>query len=340
MSAVLRIPAAASAALCLLVGLTACGGGAATGSASPAGEAAPAEANAFPATVKHKFGETKVSAAPKRVVSLGYSDQDTLLALGVTPVTVRAWQGMAAPGKAAGSWALDKIKGTAPQIYDAKNISPEAIAAMKPDLIVAIYSGIDRGTYDSLSKIAPVIAQTDEHKDYQQPWQQTTRQIGQAVGRPAEADRLVKNVEEKVTKLAAKHPEWKDRSLTVATFDGKDLSAFATKDARSRFFASLGFTPNAKIDAAAGEKFYAPVSLEESRMLDADVVVWDQLSYAPKGKETVTGNASLAALPAVQQNKSVFLEGDLEKAFGWQTVLSLGYVLDHIEESLTKAVPK
>ena len=34
-------------------------------------------------TVKHMFGETKIPAAPKRVVSAGYTEQDDLLAVGV-----------------------------------------------------------------------------------------------------------------------------------------------------------------------------------------------------------------------------------------------------------------
>lgn len=335
-------PLVALAGALVALGLAACGSTTqspetSSASASAAGQV---ESGALPATIKHKFGQTKVESAPTRVVSLGYTDQDTLLALGVTPVVVRDWDGMTAPGKAAGSWALDKVTGTAPEVYKADDISPEAVAAMKPDLIVAIYSGIDRATYDALSKIAPVIAQTDEFPDYQQPWQETTRQVGEAIGRPAEADRLVKGVETKMTDLAAKHPEWKGHSLTVATYDGKALSAFASKDPRTRFFTGLGFTANPQVDDAAKDKFYASFSLEEARLLDTDVIVWDQLAYAPEGKATITGQPSLAALKAVQGNHAVYLEGDLEKAFGWQTVLSLDYVLDNIEAPLTGAVAK
>ncbi|MGZ3259549.1 MAG: twin-arginine translocation signal domain-containing protein, partial [Croceibacterium sp.] len=44
-------------------------------------------------TVKHAFGETKITAPPKRVVSAGFTEQDDLLAVGVVPVAVTNWWG-------------------------------------------------------------------------------------------------------------------------------------------------------------------------------------------------------------------------------------------------------
>ena len=47
----------------------------------------------FPVTITHKYGEITIDKAPERVVSIGFSDQDWLLALGVTPIAVRDWYG-------------------------------------------------------------------------------------------------------------------------------------------------------------------------------------------------------------------------------------------------------
>ena len=46
-------------------------------------------------TVKHIFGETKIPAPPKRVVSAGFTEQDDLLAVGVVPIAVTDWFGLA-----------------------------------------------------------------------------------------------------------------------------------------------------------------------------------------------------------------------------------------------------
>lgn len=39
-------------------------------------------------TIDHKYGSTEISGIPKRVVTVGFSDQDAVLALGLVPVGV------------------------------------------------------------------------------------------------------------------------------------------------------------------------------------------------------------------------------------------------------------
>ncbi|MDH2456848.1 iron-siderophore ABC transporter substrate-binding protein [Corynebacterium bovis] len=346
---------ATGAAVLLVGGLAACSDGngndndtsttssAASGASSGASSDAPAaeaEAGAFPTTITHKFGTTEVKEAPKRVVSLGYTDQDALLALGVTPVAVTEWSGMAPEGQAAGNWANDRVQGDKPEILSGDSIDVEKVAALKPDLIIATYSDVagDEGLYKRLSDIAPVVVQKGDYKDFQQPWDVTTEEIGQAVGKPKEAKKLVDDVKAKMTALKDKHPEWAGKTVAVATVEDDNLSAFASKDPRSQFFEALGFTPKPEIDKDAGDAFYAKLSKEKADVLDADVLVWDQLSYSPKkDKTSITDDPILGQLPPVKDGHAVYLEGELEKAFGWQTVLSLDYVLDNIEKPLVDA---
>ena len=90
----------------------------------------------FPATVTHEYGQTVVEEAPERVVSLGLTDQDAILALGTVPVAIRE-----VPGErpwATWPWAADRLQGEQPQVLPAGDVSPEAVAALRPDLIVAI----------------------------------------------------------------------------------------------------------------------------------------------------------------------------------------------------------
>ncbi len=103
-------------------------------------------------TISHKFGETKVPANPSRVVTVGWTDQDFVLPFGVVPVSTRSffeeydnypWVKAATDGKGVTTWGGED------------SIDFEAIAAQKPDLILAIYPSIDQETYDRLSPTAP-----------------------------------------------------------------------------------------------------------------------------------------------------------------------------------------
>src|SRR5690606_27198554 len=130
---------------------------------------------------EHKFGTTTITEVPQRVVAIGFSDQDPLLALGVMPVAVRYWYGDTS--NAIFPWAQDEAAGAEAVVLDMPfgNLNYEAILALQPDLISAVYSGITQEEYELLSQIAPTIAQPAEYTDFGMPWQETTRLIGAAL---------------------------------------------------------------------------------------------------------------------------------------------------------------
>ncbi len=77
--------AAAALGTGLLVG---CGGSTAKNENAASSTTAAAES----VSIAHKFGETKVPAnPPQRVVTVGWNDQDDVLALGVVPVGTRSF---------------------------------------------------------------------------------------------------------------------------------------------------------------------------------------------------------------------------------------------------------
>jgi ABC-type Fe3+-hydroxamate transport system substrate-binding protein len=96
-----------------------CGTAAACGSESGSPAAAPsaagssaaaAESSAFPMTIENKFGSTTIASEPKRIVTVGLTDQDAVLALGKVPVGTTDWLG--GYKGAIGPWATGKL-GTA-----------------------------------------------------------------------------------------------------------------------------------------------------------------------------------------------------------------------------------
>src|SRR5687768_7678808 len=98
------------------------------------------EAGAFPVTVEHINGETTIPKQPTRVVSVGLTEQDTLLQLGVTPVGVTEWYGE--QPSATWPWARDLLGDAEPEVLTTSNgFEFEKIAALEPDLIVGTNAG-------------------------------------------------------------------------------------------------------------------------------------------------------------------------------------------------------
>lgn len=122
------------------------------------GDAQAADA-AFPVTIDHKFGSTTIEAEPTRVVSVGFNEHDVLLALGVVPVGLRDWYRDQPNG--VWPWAQDELGGAEPEVLSSNSLTYEQIAALNPDLIVGVWSGMTDEEYELLSKLAPTVAQPE-----------------------------------------------------------------------------------------------------------------------------------------------------------------------------------
>ena len=133
LGAVLTVLAATAA-------LSACGDG-----GTPAAQTGASSGVAFPVSITHKYGTTVIKAVPQRVVTLGLSDADAVLALGVKPVGVVDWFEEKPYGK--WPWAQPAWGGTAPAIVGVRDeYNLEKVAAAKPDVIIAQYSGMKRSS--------------------------------------------------------------------------------------------------------------------------------------------------------------------------------------------------
>jgi iron complex transport system substrate-binding protein len=153
-------------------------------------------------TVEHAFGETTIEQAPTRVATVSWVNADVSIALGVVPVGMPRddWGGNeqgSTPWKDAALEEAGAAIGTAdaPVQYDETDgIDVTAIAALAPDVILGAYSGLTQEEYDTLSKIAPVVAYPDTA--YGTAWQDSTRLIGEALGRSDAAEELVEQTEQ------------------------------------------------------------------------------------------------------------------------------------------------
>jgi iron complex transport system substrate-binding protein len=307
-----RAAAATIASIVLTAGLmTACG--------SKQDDTPQAEA----VTVSHKFGETKVPANPSRVVTVGWTDQDFVLPLGVVPVSTREffeeynnypWVRAATDGKGVTTWGADEI-------------DFEAIAAQKPDLILAIYETIDKKTYDRLTQIAPTVIQSADYPDEETPWDVQLLTTGKALNKEAEAKELVGKVARRIDEVRKANPEFDGKTLVVDF--GPEAGGhylLPENDPRRSLFTALGF----KTQDVDGD-----VSEEKLNLLDRDVLFVNGAT-----KQQMLESPAFARLGVVRDDHTLYttFESNLSGALTYSGPDALLYALDVLTPQLANAL--
>ncbi|MFD0664447.1 iron-siderophore ABC transporter substrate-binding protein [Thermocatellispora tengchongensis] len=327
---------ATAGAMALGLGLaTACGGGdtetAATAPASPQGGG-----SAFPVTLTHKLGTTTIKAAPQRIVALGEVDQDTLLALGVQPVGMAELTGIQPDGLT--PWTAPKLAGAKPTLLKAgeSGFSVEQIAALKPDLILAGGDYYIDKEYANLSQIAPTTAyQTGPAED---SWQTIAKQVAQAIGKPAEGDRLVADVEAKIASVKTTYPELSGKEFALTSvFPSGNIGVLKSEtDISNKLFGEFGMVLPEAIKQLPGEGFAAELSMEKIGVLDVDLL-FSHYNDDPATQKKIEGNKLFAGLDVVKRGSYVPLDLKAFWPLRTPTPLAIPYVIDNVVPEAAKA---
>lgn len=293
-----------------------------------------AAAATFPVTIGHKYGSTTIDARPERIVTVGLTDHDALLALDIVPVGTSEWFG-GYPGSV-WPWAQHKLGDQIPEAVGGDSINFEKIAALQPDLILALFSGVTQEEYDLLAQIAPTVAQPADYVDYGVPWQELTVTVGKAVGKQAEAEAMVADVEAKFAEVRAAHPEFEGATSVVATpYQG--IWVYGPQDVRGRFLTLLGFTLPEGLAEITGAEFGGNLSMERADLLDVDVIIW----LDPEDAEGELGGPVYQSLPVHTEGREVFLDSYSDPVGGatsFVSVLSLPFLLDELAPQLASAI--
>ncbi|WP_210492558.1 ABC transporter substrate-binding protein [Patulibacter sp. SYSU D01012] len=327
-----RAAVAAALAGAASLGLAACG---ADDDRSGAGAAA-APGGRFPATVEHQYGRTTVPSAPARIVSLGYADHDTPLALGTVPVLVQRSSPVWRDG--VGAWAAGALKGQSPAYVEGVEIDFEKVAAARPDLILAVNLQVSRKDYEKLTKLAPTVVQPKGYPPYGVPWDVTATLIGTALGAPDRTRRLVARTRRAFADALGAHPGLKGRTALPVTLDGDQFAVFTDVDARGRFLDALGMTPPKRIAARYGDVFYLPLSPERVDLLDdADALL--VIVDGPEMTAKIERHPAYRNLDVVRRGGAVVLEDQqVVSAISAPSVTSIPYALRAVVPPLAKAV--
>jgi iron complex transport system substrate-binding protein len=280
-------------------------------------------------TVKHIFGETKIPAPPKRVVSAGFTEQDDLLAVGVVPIAVTDWFG----GEPFGvwPWAQPKLGSAQPVVLNLNDgIQVDQIASLKPDLIVATNAGLDQDTYTKLSAIAPTIAQSGPDAFFE-PWKDQATAIGQAVFKADDMANLITAIDAKFTDVGKNNPQFagKKALLLGGTFY-QDSVRVTTPGWRTDFLTTMGFTIP---DAGAG---LVPHEKMASVLDEADVLIWK--TESDDEQAALLADPVVAKLRATAAKRNIFTGKELAGAIAFASTLSYPVVADQLPQMIAKAL--
>jgi iron complex transport system substrate-binding protein len=145
----------------------------------------------FPRTITHARGTSRLEKKPVRVVTIDSGELDAVLSLGVTPV------GMANPNAKAPSYLADRVAGIT-SVGDTNNLNLEAIAALKPDLILGSQLRVDQ-LYEPLSAIAPTVLSIRPGF----PWKEDFLLAGAALGEETKATEVLNDYQRRADAVKA-----------------------------------------------------------------------------------------------------------------------------------------
>ena len=200
-----------------------------------------------------------------------------------------------------------------------------------------MYSGPSEKQYETLSEIAPTIAQSGEYPDYGMPWQVTTRVTGHALGRRERAEELISGIEKSFEEAREKHPELEGKTAVVAERFDTGFFVRSPQDPRSQFLTSLGFEIPEEIAELTGDKDGADVSEERMDLLERDVLVWND-GFTPDLRADLEENPLYRKLDVAREGRDVFVvDNVLSGALTWSTVLSLPFAIEGLVPMLAAA---
>lgn len=291
----------------------------------------------FPVTIEHALGSTTIPAEPRRIVTLGWSGEDVVIALGEKPVGMTEY-GFFQSGMF--PWNEERLSGFRPQLFKGET-DYEAIAALRPDLILAVLSGVDDVAWRRLSAIAPTVVYRSG--PWRADWKEQTELIGLALGKPREAQKLIADSSNFLRSLGSAHPVLRGKTFTFATyFEGANsLVVYLPSDPRVAALKELGLTVSPGVAALAKanpSRISVNLSMEELDRIDANLLV---MWFGEGAKEALEAQPLFRTFGAVKRGSYISLDDPVSL---WSTsalsVLSIPYGFPRFVPRLAEAAQK
>lgn len=291
----------------------------------------------FPTKIEHAFGQTIIPNRPQRIITLGWSGEDAVIALGKVPV---AMTGYPYWPDGISEWNRTRIGPEMPVLMN-NIIDYEQIALLRPDLILAVFSGLDAVAYRRLSRIAPVVSWVNG--PWSSDWREQTQLTGHALGCRSEATKLIRTVDDLIYDFRKDYPEIQDRTFALISHfpqqNGCDV--YLPGDTRFEMFSALGLRPApgvVSLGNARGGLYSQSISLEQLDILNCDILIaW----FAEGAAAALDSQPILRTIPSIRQGTFVSLEKpETIWAVLTPTVLSIPFGFPEIVSDISLAAKR
>lgn len=276
--------------------LTGCGSGSTpTADSSQASSTSQPDTAEQTRTISTSRGEVQVPANPQKIVVLGVQTAAMLESLDVDYAAVGGSFSEERQFAACYPWLVDSVfPKMRPELVAQRQINVEAVAAEKPDLIIARpYVVRDDAVYEQLMAVAPVVMPNDPAVN--PDWDVTMTTVAEAVGKSELGEEIIADIKAKYTAVADANPGVQGRTYQFigVSDDGYGMG-------NGSLMELLGMKPGTHQDS--GHENRTTMSWEKMGDLDADLLaVFDSSKqWWPK----LQSDSRFTALPAVQNGNA------------------------------------
>lgn len=256
-------------------------------------------------TIKNSLDDVTLSKVPERIVTFDLGAADTIRSLGFEKNIV----GM--PTKTLPTYLKD-LADKVQNVGSMKEPDLEAIAALKPDLIIA--STRTAKFADKLKEIAPTVLFEASKDDYWTSTKTNIQSLASAFGTEGEkkAKEQLETLDKSIQEIATKNEASDHKALAILLNEGK-MAAFGAQSRFSFLYQTLKFKPTDATfeDSRHGQE----VSFESVKEINPDILFVINRTLAIGGDNSsndgVLENALISQTPAAKNGKIIQLTPDL-----------------------------
>jgi len=254
-------------------------------------------------TLETAFGSVEVDDDPTRVVTLYTGALDTALTAGMTPLGAVATRG----GDGVPSY-LNDAAGDISIVGTPRETNIEAVAALKPDLILASPQ-LPEAQYQLLSRIAPTVV--PDVTPYQMAsWEQEARVYGKALGRLDAVNEAIGTVDAQAQEI--REDVAGSSTASLIRWMPQGAIVMAPQIFSNTLLTRSGFTVDDGDTVKQGRPHSDPLSLENLSRIDNDWLFLATLNAeGDEAYQAAKQSPAFERLDVVQQDHVITVDGQL-----------------------------